>query len=380
MGPLQGLRIIEIGSIGPGPFCAMLLADMGADVIRIDRRDGRGNFLDLEPPAQVLHRNRRSIAMDLKNPAAVSALLRLCEGADGLIEGFRPGVMERLGLGPEVCARANPALVYGRMTGWGQDGPLAAQVGHDINYVALSGVLGMIGKAGEPPTTPLNIVGDMGGGGLLLAFGMLCALHEARQSGAGQVVDAGMVEGSALMASLVYAMRAGGCWQDRRESNLLDGGAPFYGVYETADGRFIAVGALEPPFYSALLQGMGLDEAALPPQMDQASWPALKQRFAKTFKSRSRAEWEEVFADTDACVTPVLSVSEAPLHPHNIARKTFSTPDGVLQASAAPRFSRTPPGLTRSPPKPGEHTAEVLGECGFSDDEIVALGNAGAVK
>ncbi|MDT8320495.1 MAG: CaiB/BaiF CoA-transferase family protein [Xanthomonadales bacterium] len=380
MGPLQGLRIIEIGAIGPGPFCAMLLADMGADVIRIDRRDGRGSFLDLEPRAQVLHRNRRSIAMDLKNPAAVSALLRLCESADGLIEGFRPGVMERLGLGPDVCARANPALVYGRMTGWGQDGPLAAQVGHDINYVALSGVLSMIGKAGEPPTTPLNIVGDMGGGGLLLAFGMLCALLEARQSGAGQVVDAGMVEGSALMASIVYAMRAGGWWQDQRESNLLDGGAPFYGVYETADGQFIAVGALEPHFYSALLQGMGLDEATLPPQMDQASWPAQKKRFAKVFKSRGRAEWEEVFAGTDACVTPVLSVLEAPQHPHNIARNSFSTPGGVLQASPVPRFSRTPPELTRKPPKPGEHTVEVLGESGFSDDEIMALRKAGAVE
>ncbi len=379
MGPLEGLRIIEIAGIGPGPFCAMLLADMGADVVRVDRLDGGGNPLERPARSQVLHRNRRSIAADLKHPDAIAAIRQMCVSAGALLEGFRPGVMERLGLGPEDCARANPRLVYGRMTGWGQDGPLASRAGHDINYVALSGVLGMLGRSGERPTPPLNIIGDMGGGGLLLAFGMVCALLEAQRSGRGQVVDASMVEGSALLASTVYELRAAGWWGERRGSNLLDSGAPFYEVYATADGGFMAVGAIEPPFYAALLDGLGLAAADLPAQLDSAAWPQLKERFAEIFSTRTRAEWSETFEGTDACVTPVLTLAEAALHPHNTERQAFLRPDGVLQAAPAPRFSRSRPEMRLPPPEPGEHTAAVLGEFGFGTEEIAALRRAGAI-
>jgi alpha-methylacyl-CoA racemase len=379
MGPLQGFRIIEMAGIGPGPFCAMLLADMGADVIRVDRPAGGPSPVEPEARLQVVHRNRRSIALDLKHPDAVSVILNLCKSAQALIEGYRPGVMERLGLGPETCLKENPGLVYGRMTGWGQDGPLAARAGHDINYVALSGILGMLGRASERPSPPLNIIGDMGGGGLLLAFGVLCALLEAERSGRGQVVDAGMVEGSALMGSTIYGLRAAGWWQAVRGGNLLDSGAPFYEVYETADGGFMAVGAIEPQFYSALLTGLGLDEGDLPPQLDQSAWPRMKERFAAIFKSRSRADWTRLFEGQDACVTPVLELTEAARHPHNAARRTFLEPDGVLQAGPAPRFSRSQPEMTRPPPERGEHTDEVLGEFGFKAEEIARLRRAGAV-
>ncbi|MDX1379780.1 MAG: CaiB/BaiF CoA-transferase family protein [Xanthomonadales bacterium] len=378
MGPLQGYRVIEIAGIGPGPFCAMLLADMGADVVRVDRIDDR-DPLGRDPRTQVMHRNRRSIAADLKLPEAVTAVLRLCGSADALIEGFRPGVMERLGLGPEACLGTNPRLVYGRMTGWGQDGPLAARAGHDINYTALSGVLGLLGRPEERPAPPLNIAADMGGGGLLLAFGMVCALLEARRSGRGQVVDASMVEGAALMASTVHELRAGGWWDAARGRNLLDGGAPFYDVYETRDGGFMAVGAIEPQFYAALLDGLGLDPAALPPQMDRARWPQLRTKFAAAFASRTRAEWSEIFEGRDACVTPVLSLPEAALHPHNTERGVYLRRDGALQAAPAPRFSRTPPVLALPPPRPGEHTDEVLAESGFTPEEIEALRRSGAV-
>jgi alpha-methylacyl-CoA racemase len=379
MGPLEGLRIIEIAGIGPGPFCAMLLADMGADVVRVDRLDSGGNPLERPARSQVMHRNRRSIAADLKHPDAIAAIRKMCVSADALLEGFRPGVMERLGLGPEDCARANPRLVYGRMTGWGQDGPMASRAGHDINYVALSGVLGMLGRSGERPAPPLNVIGDMGGGGLLLAFGIVCALLEARRSGRGQVVDASMVEGSALLASTVYELRAAGWWGERRGSNLLDSGAPFYEVYETADGGFMAVGAIEPQFYAALLDGLGLDAAHLPAQMDRTAWPQLKERIAGIFSTRTRAEWSETFEGTDACVTPVLTLAEAALHPHNTERRTFLRPDGALQAAPAPRFSRSRPEMRLPPPEPGEHSEAVLGEFGFGPEEIAALRRAGAI-
>ena len=379
MGPLKGFRIIEIGGIGPGPFCAMLLADMGAEVVRVDRTDGGGYPVERDPRLQVMHRNRRSVAMDLKNPDAVLALLRMCESADAIVEGFRPGVMERLGLGPEPCLEVNPKLIYGRMTGWGQDGPMAQRAGHDSNYVALAGVLSLLGRTDERPIPPLNIIGDMGGGGLLLAFGIVCALLETRQSERGQVVDAAMVDGAALMASGIYGLREAGWWNDQRGVNLLDGGAPFYEVYETRDGGFIAVGAIEQQFYAALLEGLGLREAELPEQMDMKSWPAMKQRFAKVFKSRTRDEWTEVFQGRDACVAPVLSLTEAAAHPHNRARNTFEHRDGVLQAAPAPRFSRTPATVDLPPPNPGEHTDMVLSEYGFNASEIAALKSQRAV-
>jgi len=379
MGPLKGYRIIEIAGIGPGPFCAMLLADMGAEVVRVDRSDGKGNPIERESSFQVMHRNRRSVCMDLKKPEAVAALLKMCQSADALLEGFRPGVMERLGLGPEQCLEANPKLVYGRMTGWGQDGPMSQTAGHDINYVALSGVLGMLGRGDERPLPPLNIIGDMGGGGLLLAFGMVCALLESRNSGQGQVVDAAMVEGSALMASGVFGLRPAGWWHDQRGVNMLDGGAPFYEVYETLDGGFVAVGAIESQFYAALLKGLDLDATDLPHQMDMKSWPSMKRRFSKIFLSRSREEWTRIFEGTDACVSPVLSLTEAAVHPHNTAREVYADPDGVLQAMPAPKFSRTQPEMYLPPPGPGQHTDAVLKDYGFGADEVAALRRSGAI-
>ena len=375
---LSGVRVLDFSRVLAGPFCTMLLADMGADVVRVDRLDG-DNPLQRDPRTQLMHRNRRSLALDLKRLEAVSTLLRMCQSADALIEGFRPGVMERLGLGPEECLAANPRLVYGRMTGWGQDGPMASRAGHDINYAALSGVLGLLGRADERPAPPLNIVADMGGGGLLLAFGVVCALLEARGSGQGQVVDASMVEGSALMASTVLELRAAGWWNNPRGRNLLDGGAPFYEVYETSDGGFVAVGAIEPQFYAELLDGLGLEADDLPSQLDPRSWPELKERLAQAFATRSRAEWTEIFEGRDACVTPVLSLEEAALHPHNTERGVYLRPDRALQPAPAPRFSRTAPAMSRRPPEPGEHSNEILAEYGFDSGEIEALRDAGAV-
>jgi alpha-methylacyl-CoA racemase len=378
MGPLQGFKIIEFAGIGPGPFCAMLFADMGAEIIRIDRVDA-----DAASPGtdrqNVAARGRRSVGLDLKNPEAARVVIRMCRHVDGLIEGFRPGVMERLGLGPIECLRENPRLVYGRMTGWGQTGPLSHTAGHDINYLALSGSLYMFGRENEKPAPPLNLVADMGGGGMLLAFGMACALLERQHSGQGQVIDAAMVEGAALLATSIYARRASGLWRDQRGSNVLDTGAHFYEVYETKDDGFMAVGAIEPQFYAALLQGMALDAGQLPEQMDRTRWPEMKQRFAAVFKSKTRAEWTRIFDGTDACASPVLSPAEAAEQEHNRARASFRETAGVLHPGPAPRFSRTSLETPCDPPLHCEHSDAVLRDFGFELEEIAALRRAKAL-
>jgi alpha-methylacyl-CoA racemase len=379
MGPLAGFRILEIAGIGPGPFCGMMLADMGAEIIRVDRASSRTPHVGVDPSLDVTARGRKSVALDLKHPEAARIVLRLCSHMDGLIEGFRPGVMERLGLGPEQCLAENPRLVYGRMTGWGQSGPLAQLAGHDINYLAISGSLYMLGRAGERPSPPLNLVADMGGGGLVLAFGMVCALLERERSGRGQVVDAAMSEGAAVLASMVYAQRATGWWHRERGTNLLDSGAHFYEVYDAKDGGYVAVGAIEPQFYSQLLQGLQLDPATLPAQMDRSAWPEMKMRFAAIFRTRTRDEWMEVFANGDSCVSPVLSPEEAADHPQAVARGAFRTSFGVLHPAPAPRFSRSRAGLADSPPAVGQHTEVVLRTIGFSDDDISSLRAAGAI-
>ncbi|MCX7931455.1 MAG: CoA transferase [Rhodovarius sp.] len=367
MGPLAGLRVIEFAGIGPGPFCGMLLADMGAEVIRIDRPEGPPGS-----PGDPTGRGKRSLALDLKRPAAVAAALRLIEGADGLIEGFRPGVMERLGLGPEVCLARNPRLVYGRITGWGQGGPRAATAGHDITYIAISGALGAIGTA-ESPLPPLNLVGDYGGGGMLLALGMLAALLHARRSGEGQVVDAAMSEGAALLMAPIYGLRAAGRWGGPRGSNLLDGGAPFYGVYRCADGLHLAVGPIEDAFFAAFLEGLGLAAADLPPRHDRALWPALRARIAARIAMRERAYWLARFAGSDACVAPVLDMAEAPQEPHNRARGSFFEQAGVVQPAPAPRFSATPSAPGGPAPQRGADGRAVLAAAGFTEAEIAAL-------
>ena len=379
MGPLSGYRILEVAGIGPGPFCAMMLADQGAEIIRIDRASGSSRPIDGDVRLDISARGRKSLALDLKKPEAVKAVLRLCTQVDGLIEGFRPGVMERLGLGPDHCLAVNPALVYGRMTGWGQDGPLRELAGHDINYLAMSGSLYMFGRAGERPSAPLNLVADMGGGGMLLAYGMTCAFLERARTGHGQVVDAAMVEGAALLATSIYAWKAMGWWRDERGTNLLDSGAPFYEVYETSDGGHMAVGAIEPQFYALLLKGLGIDPAEIPPQMDRASWPQMKRQFAGIFRSRSREEWSRVFGHSDACVTPVLSPEEAARHPHAIARGAFRESRGVKHPAPAPRFSRSVAAPCDPPPRPGEHSELVLRSFGFTPDEIGGLRSCGAL-
>ncbi len=380
MGPLSGYRIIEIAGIGPGPFCAMMLADMGAEIIRIDRSVGRTRSIEVDDTLDLSARGRRSIALDLKKAEAISVVLRLCAQADGLIEGFRPGVMERLGLGPEACLAANPSLIYGRMTGWGQDGPLAQTAGHDINYLALSGNLHMFGRREERPSAPLNVVADMGGGGLMLALGMLAALLERHRSGQGQVVDAAMFEGAAVLATSVWAQRAMGWWRDERGANLLDSGAHFYEVYETSDGRHMAVGAIEPQFYALVLKGLGLDATSLPAQMDRNSWPAMKQRFANAFRSRTRADWQAVFNGTDACVSPVLTPLEAAEHPHAQARGSFRKMRGQPHPGPAPRFSRSTGSVANEPPRLGQHSDALLQTFGFSIAEVQALHDCGAVR
>jgi alpha-methylacyl-CoA racemase len=377
MGPLNGVRVIEIASLAPAPFGCMILADLGADVLRVDRAERCGP--QARVPTDPLSRGRRSIGLNLKDEAAVEILLRLIEEADVLVEGFRPGVAERLGFGPDVCAERNPRLIFARMTGWGQDGPLAPTAGHDIDYIAISGALGPIGRAGERPVPPLNLVGDFGGGGMLLAMGILAALVERATSGAGQVVDAAMVDGSALLTSFLYGMLATGAWQDRRGSNLLDGGAPFYDTYVCADGGYVAVGALEPQFYAALLAGLGLSDAGLPPQHDRAGWPVLRERFAAAFASRTRDAWAEVFAGTDACVSPVLSLAEAPVHPHAAARDAFVEVGGVVQPAPAPRFSRSAAGQPAAPPRPGADTDGVLASLGLPDGAIADLRARGVI-
>jgi alpha-methylacyl-CoA racemase len=367
--------VIEIASIGPGPFAAMLLADLGADVLRIDRSGGAGNPLG-EGSWNFMHRGRRSAAVDLKHPDGRELVLRLCASADALIEGFRPGVMERLGLGPAEVAARNPRLVYGRMTGYGQDGPLAHVAGHDINYIAIAGVLGSMRRTGEKPLFPLNLVGDFGGGGMLLALGVVSAVLEARSSGRGQVVDAAMVEGSALLSTMFHAMHAAGLWNDTPGTNLLDSGAPFYEVYETSDGGHVAVGALEPQFYAELLRRLELDPEAFP-QWDQPRWPEFKDRFAAVFVTRTRDEWTARLEGAEACATPVLGLTEAASHPHNVARGTFVEVDGKVQPAPAPRFSRTPAAISRPPAEPGGDTDAVLADWGI--DDITALRDAGAV-
>ena len=379
-GPLEGIRIVELAGLGPAPFAGMMLADAGADVVRIDRFDRATYPPRTEPHVDLLNRGRRSVAVDLKNPEGVEVVLRLASGADGLMEGFRPGVAERLGLGPDVCLARNPRLVYGRMTGWGQDGPMASAAGHDIDYIALAGALEPIGRAGDRPVPPLNLVGDFGGGGMLLAFGMVAAMLSARATGRGQVVDTAMVDGAAALMAMTYTLRAAGAWSDERGTNLLDTGAPFYEVYETSDGGFMAVGAIEPQFYAELLDRLGLADAGLPDQNDKSAWPEMKERFAEVFAGRTRAEWEEVFAGSDACVAPVLSPAEAPDHPHNRQRGTFTEVAGVLQPAPAPRFSATPATIRRPPPNPGQHGDDALADWGFDPDEIDRLRSAGAIR
>jgi alpha-methylacyl-CoA racemase len=377
MGPLDGIRVIEIASLAPAPFGCMILSDLGADVLRVDRADSCGP--GAAAPVAPLSRGRRSVGINLKDPDGIELLLRLVESADVLVEGFRPGVTERLGFGPEACAARNPRLVYGRMTGWGQDGPLAPTAGHDIDYIAVSGALSLVGRAGERPVPPVNLLGDFGGGGMLLALGVLAALLERERSGLGQVVDAAMVDGSALLTSFVYGLRAAGAWQDARGVNLLDGGAPFYDTYQTADGGYVAVGALEPQFYAELLSGLGLSGADLPQQNDRAGWPVLRARFAEVFATRSRDEWAAVFAGSDGCVAPVLSPAEAPAHPHNASRGTFADVGGVVQPAPAPRFGRSAADPPSPPPRPGADTDAVLAGLGHTSAEIAALRASGTV-
>jgi alpha-methylacyl-CoA racemase len=377
MGPLDGVRVIEIASLAPGPFGCMILSDLGADVLRVDRPEICGP--GAAAPAMPLSRGRRSVGINLKDPAGVEMLLRLAESADVLVEGFRPGVAERLGFGPEACAARNPRLVYGRMTGWGQDGPLAPTAGHDIDYIAISGALSLVGRAGERPVLPVNLLGDFGGGGMLLALGVLAALLERERSGLGQVVDASMVDGSALLTSFVYGLRAAGAWQDARGVNLLDGGAPYYDTYQTADGGYVAVGALEPQFYAALLSGLGLSGADLPAQLDRAGWPVLRARFAEVFATRTRDQWAAAFAGSDGCVAPVLSPAEAPQHPHNVSRGTFADVGGLVQPAPAPRFSRSAAESPSPPPRPGADTDAVLADLGHTPAEIAALRASGTV-
>ncbi len=379
MGPLAGITIIEIAGIGPGPFCGMMLADMGADLIRVDRVQAVSGGDPAQPPADLLNRGRRSVGVDLKSPEGVEVVLDLVAGADALFEGFRPGVAERLGIGPDECLARNPRLVYGRMTGWGQDGPYASAAGHDINYIALAGALDPIGRRGEAPVPPLNLVGDFGGGGMLLAFGVLAGLLEARSSGRGQVVDAAMVDGAAALMTMTHSFRAMGIWDDERGTNMLDTGAHFYDVYETADGKYVSIGSIEPQFYAELLRLTGLEDEELPWQHDRAQWPAMKERLAAVFRTRTRDEWCALMEGTDVCFAPVLPIPEAVEHPHNVARGTFVEVAGITQPGPAPRFSRTTPAIASPPAHPGQHTDEVLAAAGFDADRIAKLREAGAI-
>ncbi|MBK8863955.1 MAG: CoA transferase [Betaproteobacteria bacterium] len=373
MGPLQGLRVIELASIGPGPLCCMLLADLGADVVRVDRLEPSGLGVAMDPRHDVNARGRRSVALDLKSEAGRDAVLRLVAGADVLVEGFRPGVTEKLGLGPADCQARNPRLVYGRITGFGQTGPLAAAAGHDLNYIALAGVLHAIGPAGGKPVPPLNLVADYGGGALYLAFGVLSALFERQHSGRGQVVDAAMVDGAASLASIFYGLQAAGTWGEPRGANLLDGGAPFYDSYETADGRFVSLAPLEPKFFAQLAAVLELEPRFVQRQYDRRLWPEMRAAIAAAVRRRTRDEWCARLEGSDACFAPVLAFDEAPLHAHAQARGAFVSVDGVVQPAPAPRFDRTPAPPPRRAPAVGEHSAEVLLEAGFSDAEVAAL-------
>jgi alpha-methylacyl-CoA racemase len=372
MGPLAGIRVLEFEAIGPGPFCGMLLADMGADVLLVDRPRDPGLGVGRERRFDLMLRGRRSVTLDLKTPRGIEAALQLAARADALIEGFRPGVMERLGLGPDAVAARNPKLVYGRMTGWGQQGALAARAGHDINYIALTGILHAIGRA-DAPVPPLNLIGDFGGGGMLLAFGIACALLEARRSGRGQVVDAAMIDGASLLSTMFWGMLAAKHWSETRGANVLDGGAPWYDVYETKDAKFVAIGAIEAKFYDALLGRLGLKAAELPAQHDRARWPELRQRLASAFRAKTRDEWCAVFEGSDACFAPVLTFSEAREHPHHAARGTYVASGRVVQPAPAPRLSRTPGAVAGGPPDRGAQGAAALADWGFSAEEIEGL-------
>lgn len=379
MGPLQGLTIIEISGIGPGPFAAMLLADMGAEVIRVERPGGSMFTASHNPKLDFLNRNKRCISVNLKKKDGVDTVLTLLEKADALLEGNRPGVMERLGLGPDICLARNPALVYGRMTGWGQEGPMAKEAGHDINYIALSGALHGIGRAGEKPAIPLNLVGDFGGGGLMLAYGMVCALLEAKGSGKGQVVDAAMIDGAATLMASTFAANQAGFWSDERGTNLLDSGSHFYEVYETADGKYISLGSIEPQFYATLLNKLGDDAKHFENQFDMGNWPQMKAKMTEIIKGKTRDDWDVIFAGSDVCYAPVLSMSEVRHHPHHQARGTFIDDGDVWQPAPAPRFSRTNGELRCAAATIGEHTKEVLREFGFSDEDIKKRLESGAI-
>ena len=375
MGPLKGIKILEMAGIGPGPFCGMVLADLGAEVIRIDRASASGGGSRQEPS----NRGKKSIAIDLKNKDGIEIVLKLVEKSDVIFEGFRPGVMERLGLGPDICLERNKKIVFGRMTGWGQEGPLANAAGHDINYISLSGALAAIGRPDSPPVPPLILIGDFGGGGMLLALGIVCALLETKESGNGQVVDAAMVDGSALLMTMIYSMYSTGFWQEGLGKNLLDGGAHFYDTYECKDGKYISIGSIEPQFYKILREIASLDDPAFDDQMSRSSWPELKKQITKTFLQKSRDEWCKLMEGTDVCFSPVLDMSEAPNHPHNKARETFIEMEGVIQPAPAPRFSKTSPEVKSPPALVGEHTEEILMSLGIKDKEIKALKSSGGV-
>jgi len=372
-GPLSGLKIVEFAGIGPGPFCGMLLSDLGADVVRVDRKgSGRSS------PADVTSRGRRSVALDLKSPDAIEAVLKLLESADGLIEGFRPGVMERLGLGPDVVLKRNPKLVFGRMTGWGQTGPYAKAAGHDMNYIAITGALHAIGTE-EKPIPPLNLVGDFGGGALYLAFGLMAGIISARETGKGQVIDCAMSDGAASLMAMFYGFKGAGMWKDERRSNLLDGGAHFYDTYQCADGKWISIGSIEPQFYALLLEKTGITDPEFANQMDRSAWPSLKAKLQDVLRTKTQAEWCAIMDATDICFAPVLDLEEAPKHAHNVARETFVTIEGVVQPAPAPRFSGTPGAIQGPPPKIGAHNDEALSQWGFSGAEIEALKASGAL-
>jgi len=377
MGPLAGIKVLEFEAIGPGPFCGMMLADMGADVLLIDRPEDPGLGLGRDRWFEVMMRGRRSATLDLKSKSGLAAALELAGKADAVIEGFRPGVMERLGLGPQALLKENPNLVYGRMTGWGQDGPLSSRAGHDINYIALTGVLHAIGRAGGAPVPPLNLIGDFGGGGMLLAFGIACALLEAQRSGKGQVVDAAMVDGASLLAAMFSGMLAAQRWSETRGENVLDTGAPWYDVYETSDGKYVSIGSIEPKFYEDLIQRLELNGQTLPAQNDRKGWPALRKVFAEKFKSKTRAEWCTAFEGSDACFAPVLTFSEAHGHPHNALRHSFVASGRVVQPAPAPRFSRTPGAIRRAPPERGAGGKQALLDWGFSEAEVSSLKERG---
>jgi alpha-methylacyl-CoA racemase len=376
MGPLSGYKIIEMAGLGPGPFCGMLLADMGAEIICVDR----STKADLGMTRDCSRRGKRSIVLNLKTTEGTETLLKLVEQADALFEGFRPGVMERLGIGPEICLERNPRLVYGRMTGWGQTGPLAHAAGHDINYISLTGSLHAIGRSGEKPVPPLNMVGDFGGGGMFLAFGLVCALLESKKSGLGQVIDAAMTDGSAVLMAMINTMHASGRWVTNRGSNMLDSGAHFYDVYETGDGKYISIGSIEPQFYALLMEKAGLCTEVFGQQWDEAGWPELKRKLEAIFKTRTRDEWCDLMEGTDVCFAPVLDIVEAPDHPHNKARKTYFELDGFMQPAPAPRFSRTGPEVSHGARQRGADSDAILLDCGFDPETISVLREQGTIS